>query len=151
MSFGKLFFSLNGRIGRGQFWLGTVVIWVVIFGLEWLFGVPIMDDAATFRLRAIDFAISLLTIYPTAAVAAKRLHDRDRSGALAWVLVAAFAVFSVGDLSGYFASTAPMSWPAGLVIFAAGVVLLAFLIDLGFRRGTPGPNQYGPDPVAKQS
>jgi uncharacterized membrane protein YhaH (DUF805 family) len=29
------------------------------------------------------------------------------------------------------------------------VLLLALIIELGFRKGTPGPNQYGPDPVAK--
>jgi len=28
------------------------------------------------------------------------------------------------------------------------VLLVALLIELGFRRGTVGPNQYGPDPVA---
>jgi uncharacterized membrane protein YhaH (DUF805 family) len=30
-----------------------------------------------------------------------------------------------------------------------GIVSLALLIELGFRRGTPGPNRYGPDPLAK--
>jgi uncharacterized membrane protein YhaH (DUF805 family) len=25
---------------------------------------------------------------------------------------------------------------------------LVLLVDLGFRRGTVGPNQYGPDPLA---
>jgi len=25
---------------------------------------------------------------------------------------------------------------------------LALLVELGFRRGTAGPNQYGPDPLA---
>jgi uncharacterized membrane protein YhaH (DUF805 family) len=29
------------------------------------------------------------------------------------------------------------------------VVGLALLVELGFRRGTVGPNQYGPDPLAK--
>jgi len=29
------------------------------------------------------------------------------------------------------------------------VLLLALIVELGFRRGTPGPNQYGPDPLAK--
>jgi uncharacterized membrane protein YhaH (DUF805 family) len=26
---------------------------------------------------------------------------------------------------------------------------LALLYELGFRKGTEGPNQYGPDPLAK--
>ena len=29
------------------------------------------------------------------------------------------------------------------------VLLLALIIELGFRKGTPGPNRYGPDPLAK--
>ena len=27
-----------------------------------------------------------------------------------------------------------------------GVSAIAFLVDLGFRRGTAGPNRYGPEP-----
>jgi uncharacterized membrane protein YhaH (DUF805 family) len=29
------------------------------------------------------------------------------------------------------------------------VLGLALLVELGFRRGTVGPNQYGPDPLGK--
>jgi uncharacterized membrane protein YhaH (DUF805 family) len=28
------------------------------------------------------------------------------------------------------------------------VLALALIIELGFRKGTTGPNQYGPDPLA---
>jgi uncharacterized membrane protein YhaH (DUF805 family) len=36
-----------------------------------------------------------------------------------------------------------------LAIFVPFMVLgIALLIELGFRRGTVGPNQYGPDPLA---
>jgi uncharacterized membrane protein YhaH (DUF805 family) len=41
--------------------------------------------------------------------------------------------------------------PSMLSLFIAvpfTVLLVALLIELGFRRGTIGPNQYGPDPVA---
>ena len=30
------------------------------------------------------------------------------------------------------------------------VLGLALLFELGFRRGTQGPNPYGPDPLAKR-
>jgi uncharacterized membrane protein YhaH (DUF805 family) len=30
------------------------------------------------------------------------------------------------------------------------VLLVALMIELGFRRGTIGPNRYGPDPVASR-
>jgi uncharacterized membrane protein YhaH (DUF805 family) len=39
-----------------------------------------------------------------------------------------------------------------LVIALAFTVMgLALLVELGFRKGTPGPNQYGPDPLANRS
>jgi uncharacterized membrane protein YhaH (DUF805 family) len=29
------------------------------------------------------------------------------------------------------------------------IISVALLIELGFRRGTPGPNRFGSDPLAK--
>jgi uncharacterized membrane protein YhaH (DUF805 family) len=34
----------------------------------------------------------------------------------------------------------------GILLLATGVIAIAFLVELGFRRGTPGKNQYGPEP-----
>jgi len=34
-------------------------------------------------------------------------------------------------------------------ITVVGLVTIVMLIELGFRRGTRGPNKYGPDPLAK--
>jgi uncharacterized membrane protein YhaH (DUF805 family) len=43
--------------------------------------------------------------------------------------------------------------PANLVLFVyimiEGIISLALLIELCFRRGTDGSNRYGPDPLAK--
>ena len=36
-----------------------------------------------------------------------------------------------------------------MFVLIVGVIGLAVLIELGFRRGTPGPNRYGPDPLEK--
>jgi uncharacterized membrane protein YhaH (DUF805 family) len=33
-----------------------------------------------------------------------------------------------------------------LLVLATGIVTIAFIVDLGFRSGTPGPNRYGPEP-----
>lgn len=61
--------------------------------------------------------LSLLSIWPSLAISIKRWHDRDKSGW--WVLIA-------------------------LVPF---IGWLWALIETGFLLGTPGPNQYGPDPL----
>jgi uncharacterized membrane protein YhaH (DUF805 family) len=34
-----------------------------------------------------------------------------------------------------------------LLLVATTVITLAFIVELGFRPGTPGDNQYGPDPI----
>ena len=36
-----------------------------------------------------------------------------------------------------------------LIALPFTVLGLALLVELGFRRGTIGPNQYGPDPLTK--
>jgi uncharacterized membrane protein YhaH (DUF805 family) len=60
----------------------------------------------------------LICIYPAIMLYAKRWHDRGKSGW--WTLI-------------------------GLVPLIGGIWLL---VELGFLRGTEGPNQYGNDPLA---
>jgi uncharacterized membrane protein YhaH (DUF805 family) len=61
---------------------------------------------------------ALVSIYPAVALYAKRWHDRGKSG---W-------------------------WT--LIIFVPLIGFIWWLVECGFLRGTEGPNQYGPDPVA---
>jgi uncharacterized membrane protein YhaH (DUF805 family) len=61
--------------------------------------------------------ISLALIWPGLAISIKRWHDRDKSGW--WVLIALIPIIGA--------------------IWA--------LVETGFLPGTPGPNQYGPDPL----
>jgi uncharacterized membrane protein YhaH (DUF805 family) len=37
-----------------------------------------------------------------------------------------------------------------IVVILLGIFGLAFLVELGFRKGTTGPNRYGPDPLGPQ-
>ena len=62
--------------------------------------------------------VTLVSIYPAVALYAKRWHDRGKSG---W-------------------------WT--LIIFVPLIGFIWWLVECGFLRGTEGPNQYGPDPVA---
>jgi len=43
----------------------------------------------------------------------------------------------------------PKNVASFLATMAVGILGLAPLIDLGFHKGTPGPNRYGPAPVTK--
>ena len=133
----QTFTSFNGRIPRKTFWLALIVMVVITWILEIIlfsiFGVSMMsmDPNATpeAQAAAAEQAMSgmaiplviliLLTIWPSLAIYAKRWHDRDKSGW--WTLI-------------------------GLVPIIGG---LWMLIELGFLRGTEGPNRFGPDPIGE--
>jgi uncharacterized membrane protein YhaH (DUF805 family) len=83
--------------------------------------------------------LAILLIWPGLAIAAKRLHDRNKS---AWWLL----VFYV--LPGVLNSIGQGLGDLVVVFSLAGAAISIWaLIELGFLRGTPGPNDYGPDPL----
>jgi uncharacterized membrane protein YhaH (DUF805 family) len=151
MNVGNLFLSFQGRIGRLEFWIGTVVVAALELALQWMLGIPIAGDTPDLRLRAITFAIALVSMYPTAAIAVKRLCDRGQPTTYVWLLVAALAVAMVGDLFGYFDDAAQVTLMSGIAMAFVVVVCLAFLVDLGFRRGVPGPGQNEPDSLDRHT
>jgi uncharacterized membrane protein YhaH (DUF805 family) len=149
MSFGALLFSFDGRINRKPFWLATIAIVVIImilFGLVMVFaGAAFLTGDVSalggFALLIVLCYIPLLWI--SLALGAKRLHDRDKS---AWWLL----LFYV--LPGALGNIGPYAGGLDIVFTVASLaVSLWALVELGFLRGTPGTNRYGPDPLAAQS
>ncbi len=141
MDWAYLFNSFDGRIGRQTFWIAMVALTVAE-----LFGHAIAEQIQGERLSAI---VDLAFTYPEFAVAAKRGHDRNMPQ---WLLIVFFATGAVLDLLTVLELTGTEDEPSivSLVLALAFTVMgLALLVELGFRRGTPGPNQYGPDPLAK--
>jgi uncharacterized membrane protein YhaH (DUF805 family) len=122
-----LFASFEGRINRGKFWAGSIVLWVLailatavvaaIFGMQYEPDRPfaVMAPAAWLVWLAAAAALA----YASLAVLAKRWHDRDKSG---W-------------------------WSLILLVPFIGVPWT--LIECGFLPGTPGPNRYGADPLGE--
>ena len=132
----QLFTSLEGRIPRKTFWLGFIVLlivsWILQLILFTVFGVSMMgsmdpnaDPAAAAAEEMMSkmtlplIILFLLLLWPSICLYAKRWHDRDKSGW--WSLI-------------------------GLIPIIGG---LWMLIELGFLRGTDGPNRFGPDPIAE--
>jgi uncharacterized membrane protein YhaH (DUF805 family) len=135
-----LFNSFHGRIGRQAFWFALILTIVAQ-----LAGQAIADQLQGDRLSAI---VDLVFTYPQFAVTIKRAHDRNMPD---WVLIAFFAanafldLLVVLDLAGTNEHPNLLSLAVAIPLTVVGVALL---VELGFRKGTEGPNQYGPDPLA---
>jgi len=132
--------SFEGRISRKTFWIGMAVL-VSAEMLGHFVAQALQGD----RLSAI---VDLAFTYPEFAIAAKRAHDRDLP---IWILIVFFGGGALLDLLTVLELTGSDDQPSVLSLVIAvpfAVLLVALLIELGFRRGTIGPNQYGPDPVA---
>jgi uncharacterized membrane protein YhaH (DUF805 family) len=148
MNVAHLFFGFTGRISRSQFWMGLLVITLIELATMRILGVPFFpEEMNPFPVRLRDFAIQLVTLYPTAAILVKRLHDRQYPGKHAVWFVGLALVVLVTSLAGLTGDPNNPTWLDYTLGLAILVVGLAFLIDLGFRRGTAGANEYGPDPV----
>ena len=140
MDWAYLFNSFEGRISRKTFWIGITVV----TGAE-ILGHLLAEALQGDRLSAI---VDLAFVYPEFAVAAKRAHDRNLP---LWLLIVFFGGGAVLDLLTVLQLTGSSDQPSVLSLMIAvpfTVLGVALLIELGFRRGTIGPNQYGPDPVA---
>ncbi len=114
-----LLFKFDGRINRGKFWAGTVVIWAIytVWIILLMFAIGIGSSALTIIVSLLGLAVIVLTIWGGLAVAVKRWHDRGKSGW--WVLI-------------------------GFVPIIGG---LWALVETGFLQGDAGDNQYGPNPL----
>jgi uncharacterized membrane protein YhaH (DUF805 family) len=75
------------------------------------------------------------------AIGVTRLHDRNKSAW--WVLLFYFCPPIVETLASLNALDSAMVF---LNILSLAITLWAF-VELGFWRGTFGPNRYGPDPL----
>ena len=141
MDWAYLFNGFHGRIGRQTFWIAMGVLAVAE-----LISHFIADEFQGERLSAI---VDLAFTYPEFAVSLKRAHDRNLPVWLLYIFFGAGAVldlFTVLVLAG--SDEAPSMLSLAIAV-PCTVFGLALLIELGFRRGTVGPNPNGPDPLAK--
>jgi len=164
---GALFFGFSGRINRGKFWL-TLVVWLLI----WIVAIPafvvgglailgsnvsdgslpsLEDPVALLRmvrdygiLSLIILAFIIVSWISAFAIGIKRLHDRDRSG---WWTLLFYSGPPVLVLAQNSTDGALASLVLGLGAFAISVW---WLVELGFLRGTSGPNRFGPDPLKRE-
>jgi uncharacterized membrane protein YhaH (DUF805 family) len=122
----NLLFGFQGRTNRAKFWLVAVALLVIeIIVLGVLCGGAMMSDDPEQALASLGPVAGIVLVifglaitWITIAVGIKRFHDRNKNGV--WILI----------------------------VFVPVIGGLWYLIECGFLRGTPGPNDYGPDPLA---
>jgi uncharacterized membrane protein YhaH (DUF805 family) len=140
----------EGRISRAPYWIGWLIILGVEIALRFGLDIPFAPTPAdAFSVRALGFLIDIMLLYPTVVVMVKRLHDRDRSGWLTGWLIVPSVVLMLTNLLGMSGDPDHMGVVETLLLIATSVIALAFIIELGFRPGTAGDNQYGPDTLKR--
>jgi uncharacterized membrane protein YhaH (DUF805 family) len=133
-----LFTSFSGRISRQPFWIGFGILFAAELATQQLASRAQEDTLATI----LDLAFA----YPEFALAVKRTNDRNLSP---WVfgfflaINVALGLFTL--LNGNLDANNPIN---DTMAYLLGFFALVLLIELGFRRGTSGPNRFGSDPLA---
>ena len=131
----RLYFSFKGRTRRRSFLFGVLTPFIIIsLIIACVFAYFVANPDAPYHfpepmIGTIAIAlVGIASIWIHAAICVKRLHDMNLTGW--WYLLYYLAV----ALSVYLTQK-------------AGLVFLLSIIVLSLRRGTQGPNRFGPDPL----
>ena len=156
----SMFTGFEGRINRAKWWLGAIILLVVgviiamilsaILGASMWGGATVAPDGtitydlSVLRLAAIAQLITfVIVVYPWLSLTTKRLNDRDRPRALAYVFLLPSVLSILVGLLGL-ATMTSIAWLTTLITLAIGIWAL---VELGILKGTTGPNANGPDPL----
>ncbi|PID51346.1 MAG: hypothetical protein CR960_01300 [Pasteurellales bacterium] len=125
----KALFGIQGRLNRKGFWIG--------FGINFLFlAITANFIIKTNILTTLTISPLLISLYSLVAIIIKRLHDRNRSGKSAFILLVPIVCYltSLG-------TEGKMAWGLGVVmpVFIATVLLL----EWGCFKSYPEENEYG--------
>lgn len=153
------FTSMAGRINRQRWWIGVIVLIVVGIILSWIlgliFGTGFMMDAslatdpaamAAYVQRAgwVGVITGIILAYPYINLTVKRRHDRNNNGYDAMGLIGLSILWNLVTALGLVSPIGAIGGVIGLIILIYAIYIL---VQVGFLKGTAGPNNYGPDPL----
>ncbi len=135
--------DFNGRVSRKDYWT-YIAVYVVI-----AIGVAVVQGLVGLALTSL---LQLALLLPSAGLTARRLQDTGKSGSLVWilmipVLISSLVSFLAAMTFGAFGLILlflPLLGLIGLISLVAGV----YMIYLCVQPGTPGSNQFGPEPAS---
>lgn len=162
MSIESLLFGFRGRLNRARYWLAALIYLLVtavpMLFLFWTFGAngissseelaARLSGSGTASISLIVFVlifavVCIAVVISSILVAIRRLHDRDKSG---WWVIFFYVFPSILSAMADAFEKSSVSLMVLLNIGAIGISIWAF-VELGFLRGTDGPNRFGSDPI----
>lgn len=117
-----MFFSFYGRVSRGEYWLAQ---------------------------------LSLVAVFVVVIVALNSLGGFDApEGATEFAALTLFAMVQITWFFGICVAVKrlhDLGWPGGMAVFMFVPILGAVTwIYIGFRKGNPGDNKFGPSPQSRE-
>lgn len=145
MDWKTLLFSFGGRLNRGKYWLGVLIIFLLYLAAAIIFGILYVVAGTTGSILGglVGLAAFVAVLWIGLATSIKRLHDREKSGW--WILLFWLGPLVIGGVGTALSANSP----ALNILFSVasfGISVWA-LVELGCLPGTAGPNLYGPDPL----
>ena len=127
--------TFSGRARRSEYWFFFLFGFLASI-VTGIFDYAIFDG----EVRPISGLLGLATFLPSLAVAVRRFHDIDVSG---WWLLAPFGVFLIALLMIF---DGPITAVIGLLATLGSTI---WIFSWMSKKGTFGPNTYGPDPIER--
>lgn len=166
MSLKDKLFSFDGRLRRQDWWMASFCLFLlvivageVVIGLMFGRAYTVTGGGlAAYELRltrieviAVQHLVSLTTLWPAFAMAAKRAHDRNRSARTVIAVMSVSMVLSYGSAWFWMAVPYDVGSPAmafGYLVYSliSGALSLYLFVVVGCLDGTPGPNRFGASP-----
>lgn len=155
-------FSFHGRVSRKFYWLAVLAVVAADIVSDLL--IVVMQGRGRLLLWLL-VALSLSGLGLFLFVGVKRLHDRDKSAW--WIMPMMVAPCTLQILERWANARSPgnFGWLSliGDFLFAitfglasVGQILIYLIaawtmVELGFLKGTIGPNRFGPDPLTDET
>ena len=137
----RALFPVRMRVDRKMFW--------IVYGLLLMVGLlffpiiqVVIEDISTKLVSPLQGMLGIAIACSLVMVAVGRLNDRNMSG---WWLLLYYGVPAITIVTLEYPFDSLPDWEQQLASLLATVFIVWAIVALGCRRGTVGPNEYGPE------
>ena len=133
-------FNYQDRASRSEFWFYMLFAVIVDLVAQFLLIIPLIGSL-------LHFVVTIVLLWTCIMVGIRRLHDLDRRG---WWIIFPYIMLLLMPymiILGAMIALANGPFWLSLALCLASIVSLIYFLILSMRRGTVGPNRFGPDPL----